>query len=111
MPRGRHPAQGLRLLLMMMRGCLAPQLLLLLLLRPPSTPSTRTGSGPSGPSAVDIVLILDRDALGHVVDLVDADEAGGELEHVVAEGDDDELGVFGAFFDVVRDDGDLCVRG
>jgi hypothetical protein len=43
-----------------------------------------------------------------VADLVDADEARGELKHVVAQGDDDELGVFGAFFDVVCYDGDLC---
>ncbi len=59
----------------------------------------------------NIIAVLDRHTLGHVVDLVHADEARGELKHVVAQGDDDELGVFGAFFDVVRDDGDLCVRG
>lgn len=72
----------------------APELLRLLRLRPP---------------AYDVVLVLDRHALGHVVDLVDADEAGGELEHVVPEGDDDELGVLGALLDVVGDDGHLCV--
>ena len=62
---------------------------------------------PLGSRAYDIIAVLDRDALGHVVDLVHADQAGGQLKHVVAEGDDDELGVFGAFFDVIRDDGDL----
>ena len=30
-----------------------------------------------------------------MVSLVDADEAVGELKHVVAEGDDDELGILG----------------
>ena len=63
---------------------------------------------PLGSRAYDIIAVLDRDALGHVVDLVHPDQARGQLKHVVAEGDDDELGVFGAFFDVIRDDGDLC---
>lgn len=35
-------------------------------------------------TADDVVLVFDRHALGHVVDLVDTDEAGGELKHVVA---------------------------
>lgn len=55
----------------------------------------------------NIIAVLDRHALGHVVDLVHADEAGGELKHVVAQGDDDELGVLGALFDVVGHDGHL----
>jgi hypothetical protein len=55
----------------------------------------------------NVVLVLDGDALGHVVDLVHADQAGCQLEHVVAQGDDDELGVLGALLDVVCDDGDL----
>lgn len=62
---------------------------------------------PSPPK--NIILILDRHTLGHVVDLVDADEAGGQLEHIVAQGDDDELGVLGAFFNVVCHDGDLVL--
>lgn len=60
------------------------------------------------PPADDVVAVLDRDALGHVVDLVHADQPGRQLEHVVSEGDDDELGVLGALLDVVGDDGDLC---
>lgn len=64
-----------------------------------------TGSGTAG--AVDEVLVLDGDALGHVVDLVDADQAGRKLEHVVAQRDDDELGVLGTLLDVVGHDGHL----
>lgn len=59
------------------------------------------------PATDNVVLVVDGDALGHVVDLVDADEAGRELKHVVAQRDDDELRVLGAFFDVVGHDGDL----
>ena len=35
-----------------------------------------------------------------MVDFVDTDETGSKLEHVVAQGDDDELGVLCALFDV-----------
>lgn len=45
-------------------------------------------------------MVLNSYALGHVIDLVDADETGRELKHVVTQGDDDELSVFGALFDV-----------
>ena len=45
-----------------------------------------------------------------MADLVDADEAVGELKHVVAERDDDKLGVLGALLDVVGYDGDLCSK-
>jgi len=38
---------------------------------------------------------VDGDRARAVVSLVDADEAIGQLEHVVAQGDDDELGVAG----------------
>ena len=31
-----------------------------------------------------------------------------KLEHVIAKGDDDELGVLSPVFDVVRDDGDIA---
>lgn len=43
----------------------------------------------------------------HVIDLVHADQSRGKLEHIVAQRDDDELGVLGAFFDVSSDDGNL----
>lgn len=56
------------------------------------------------PAQREIIAVLDRDALGHVVDFVDADEPLGELKHVVAQADDDELRVLGAFLDVARDD-------
>ena len=41
------------------------------------------------------LLGVDGDALGGVVGLVDSHKTVGELEHVVAEGDNDELGVLG----------------
>lgn len=44
-----------------------------------------------------------------MIDLVHADQPGRQLEHVVSEGDDDELGVLGPLLNVVGDDGDLCV--
>ncbi|KZF21894.1 hypothetical protein L228DRAFT_162366 [Xylona heveae TC161] len=55
----------------------------------------------------NIITILNGNALGHVINFIHADEARRELEHVVAERNDDELGVFGAFFDVTCHDGDL----
>lgn len=42
-----------------------------------------------------------------MIDFVHADEPRRELEHVIAQRDDDELRVLGAFFDVGCDDGDL----
>lgn len=45
-----------------------------------------------------------------MINLIDTDQPGRELEHVVPEGNDDELGVLGAFFDVGGDDGDLWFR-
>jgi hypothetical protein len=47
-----------------------------------------------------IIPILHRDALSHVVDFIDAHKPLGEFKHVVPQTDDDELGVFGAFFDI-----------
>ncbi len=55
----------------------------------------------------NVVSVLDRHALGHVVHLVHTHQPGRELKHVVAERDDDELGIFGPFLDVVGHDGDL----
>ncbi len=42
-----------------------------------------------------------------VANLVNAEEAVAQLEHVVAQRDDDELGVAGPLLDVVGDDGDV----
>jgi hypothetical protein len=61
----------------------------------------------SSSPASDVVPIFNRHALGHVIDLVHANESGRELEHVVTQGDNDELGVLGAFLDIARYDGDL----
>lgn len=42
-----------------------------------------------------------------MVDLVHADQPRSEFEHVVAQGDDDELRVLGALLDISSDNGDL----
>lgn len=42
-----------------------------------------------------------------MVDLVHANEARRELKHVVAQGNDNELGVLGALLDVIGNDRDL----
>lgn len=52
----------------------------------------------------NVVLVFNRHTLGHVVDLVDSDKAGRELEHVVSERNDNELSILGSFLDVVCDD-------
>jgi hypothetical protein len=57
--------------------------------------------------AIDVVLVLDGDTLGHVVDLVHADEACCELKHIVAQRNDNELGVLGTLLDIIRNNGDL----
>lgn len=85
-----EPLLLLRVLLLLLL-LLATPLLALLALAPPD----------------NIIAVLDGHALCHVVDLVHAHEASGELKHVVAQGDDDELGVLGALFDVVGHDGHL----
>lgn len=38
---------------------------------------------------------------------IDTNQSMTKLEHVIAKGDDDELGVLSPVFDVVRDDGDI----
>lgn len=53
--------------------------------------------GPDGKGAR-----VDGHGLGRIVGLVDAYEAVGQLEHVVAQADDDKLRVLGALLDVVR---------
>ena len=87
---GRLTQLSIQLLLLMLI------LLLLLLLNRPSLLGL--------PAQREVIAVLDRDALGHVVDFVDADEPLGEFKHVVAQADDDELRVLGAFLDVARDD-------
>ncbi len=44
-----------------------------------------------------------------MVDLVYTNQSGGELKHVVAQRDHDELGVLGALLDIACNDGDLCL--
>lgn len=56
---------------------------------------------------LDVVPVLDRDALRLVVHLVHAHEPRRELKHVVAQRDDDELRVLGALLDIVGHDGHL----
>jgi hypothetical protein len=43
----------------------------------------------------------------HVIDLVYTDQSRSKLEHIVAQRNNDELGVLGALFDVSSDDGNL----
>lgn len=56
------------------------------------------------PSADNVILVLNRHTLGHVADLVHADQPCGEFEHVVPKGDDNELSVLRPFLDVIGDD-------
>lgn len=56
---------------------------------------------------MDIIPILDRHRLGHVIDFVNTNQSGRELEHVISQRNDNELGVLSAFFDVGGYDGDL----
>jgi len=51
---------------------------------------------------------IDSDALGGVVGLVDSHQPVGQLEHVVAQRDDDELRVARALLDVVAHDGHVA---
>jgi len=44
---------------------------------------------------------VDGDTLGGIVGLIDAHQTIGQLEHVITEGDDDELGVLGPLLVVV----------
>ena len=60
----------------------------------------------------DLLLYFIRhqsDRLGSVVCLVDTHKLIGQLEHVVPQRDDDELGIFGSLLDVLRDDRDVLV--
>ncbi len=59
----------------------------------------------------DIIPILNRNALGHVVDLINPYQPRSELEHVVSQGNNDELSVLRSFLDVARHDRNLAVRG
>ncbi len=43
----------------------------------------------------------------HMINLIHAHQPRRQLKHVVPQGNDDELGVLGAFFDVGGYDGDL----
>lgn len=57
---------------------------------------------PRSSPADNIIAILNRHALGHMIDLVHAHQPRRELEHVIPQRDNDELGVLGAFLDVAR---------
>ncbi|GMR33950.1 hypothetical protein PMAYCL1PPCAC_04145, partial [Pristionchus mayeri] len=56
---------------------------------------------------LDHLLRVDDDVARAIVHLKDADESIGQLEHVVAQRDDDELRVLRTILDVVADDGDV----
>ena len=53
---------------------------------------------------VKVIPVLDRDALRHMIDLVNSDQSLRELKHVVPQRDDNELCVLRALFDVGRYD-------
>lgn len=55
----------------------------------------------------DVIPILNRYALRHVVHLIHAHESARQLKHVVPQGDNDKLCVLGALFNVRCHDGDL----
>lgn len=60
----------------------------------------------------DLLLELIRvysDSLGNVKGLVDAYELLRQLEHVVSQGNNKELGIAGALLDIVTHDGDIFV--
>lgn len=55
----------------------------------------------------DVILILNRHTLGHVVDLVNPNQPLCKLEHVIPQTDDNELCVLRALFDVSGNNGNL----
>lgn len=54
-------------------------------------------------SPIDVIPVLNRHTLGHVINLVHSDQSRSELKHVVTQRDDDELGILGSFLDVTCD--------
>ena len=55
----------------------------------------------------DIIPILNRNTLRHMVNLVHTHKSRRQLKHIISERDNDELGVLGAFFNVRGYDRDL----
>lgn len=50
-------------------------------------------------------VVFDADqSTYHVVDFIHADQTRSKFEHVVAQGDDDELRILGTLLDVARND-------
>jgi hypothetical protein len=58
----------------------------------------------------NVIPVLNRYTLRHVVDLVHAHQPRRQLEHVVPERDDDELGVLRPLLDVVGDNRHLSTQ-
>ena len=55
---------------------------------------------------------INRDTLGALVRLVDSNQSVRKLKHIVAQADDDELGILGSLLDIVGHDGDVAkVKG
>jgi len=58
--------------------------------------------------ARDVISILNGNTLGHVIHLVNADQARGKFKHVVPQTNHDELGIARALLDVAGDDADIA---
>ena len=58
-------------------------------------------------SPLNVILVIHRDALCHMIDLVDSNQSLSKFEHVISQTNDDELCVFRPLFNVARNDRDL----
>ena len=56
---------------------------------------------------IDIISVFYRHTLRHMIDLVHSNESRGELEHVVSQGDDDELSILRSLLDITGNNRDL----
>lgn len=56
------------------------------------------------PSHRKIIPVLHRHALGHMIDLVNANQPLRQFKHVIPQRNDDELSILRALFDVSRND-------
>ena len=57
----------------------------------------------------NIIPILHRHALRHMIDLINPHQPLRQLKHVISQADDDELRILGSFFDIGCYDGDLLL--
>jgi hypothetical protein len=55
---------------------------------------------PQSSPTFDIISVLDRHTLGHVVDLVNTDKTRGKLEHIVSQRNDNKLCILRPLLDI-----------